>query len=395
MRVAYFHSIGGASGDMVLGALVDAGLPLDSLKQALGQLSVGGFQLSASQERRAGLAGTRVLVDIDEEGAGLRVASEFIVLVAESSLPDSVKDRASRVLQRLGEAEARAHRTGDGEAVLHELGNLDTLVDVVGAVAGLHILGIEEVYASPLMVGNGIVHSSHGHIPAPAPATMELIAEARVPILPPSALQPMPGELTTPTGAAILTTLARFEASPMTVERIGYGLGSRDVPTHPNALGVWLGEGEAAPKIGGLRLLETNVDDSTPEMLAYAQEQLLSLGALDVWFSSIQMKKNRPGVLLSALVPAALEDRAAELILRESTTLGVRARSVERYEAQREVMEVDSSFGAVPVKVKRLGHRVMGISPEYEPCRRIAQERDMPLAEVYRLVTEAAWKQIS
>ena len=395
MRVAYVHSIGGASGDMLLGALVDAGLPLESLKQALAQLTVDGFRISAMQERRAGLAGTRVLVEIDDRDAGPRAVSEFIALVAQSSLPDEVKERATRVFQRLGEAEARAHRTAEGEGVLHELGDLDTLVDVVGAVAGLHILGIETLYASPLLVGSGIVHSSHGAIPAPAPATMELIASARAPVLTPSISHATPGELTTPTGAALLTTLARFEAPHMIVERIGYGLGSRDDPTRPNALGIWLGEEERASKAEGLRLLETNIDDSTPEVLAYTQEELLSLGALDVWFSPIQMKKSRPGVLLSALVPMALEGRAAELILRETTTLGIRVRSVERYEAQREVREVECSVGVVPVKVKRLGQLVVGISPEYEPCRRIAQERGMPLAEVYRLVSEAAWRQES
>ena len=224
---------------------------------------------------------------------------------------------------------------------------------------------------------------------------MELIAKSQASIVPPSPQQPMPGELTTPTGAALLTTLASFDAPPMTVERIGYGLGSRDDPTRPNALAVWLGERQEAPRRDGLRLLETNVDDSTAEMLAYALEQLLALGAVDVWFTSIQMKKSRPGVLLSALVPAPLEGRAAELILRETSTLGIRVRPVERYEARREMREVASPFGAVPVKVKRMGHQVMGISPEYEPCRRIAQERGLPLAEVYRLVSEVAWEQLT
>ena len=379
----------------MLGALVDVGLPLESLKQALTQLKVGGFRISAKQEHRAGLAGTRILVEIDKGNTGPRAVSEFIAMVALSSLSDDVKQRATRVFQRLGEAEARAHRTAEGEGVLHELGDLDTLVDVVGTVAGLHILGIGALYASPLLVGNGMVHSSHGLIPAPAPATMELIANAQAPVLMPTISDPTPGELTTPTGAALLTTLARFEAPQMTVDRVGYGLGSRDDATRPNALGVWLGEEVSASKSEGLRLLETNVDDSTPEVLAYTQEQLLSIGALDVWFSSIQMKKNRPGVLLSALIPMALEGYATELILRETTTLGIRVRTVERYEAQREEKEVECAVGIVKVKVKRLGHRVVGISPEYEPCRRIAQEKGISLAEVYRLVSEAAWRQES
>ena len=394
MRVAYFHSIGGASGDMTLGALVDAGLPLDTLKQALAKLPVDGYRLSVSQERRGSVAGTRLLVETDEGTAHHKAISGLIALVAQSSLDEVIKERATRVLQRIGEAEARAHRISEGESVLHELGHLDTLIDVVGAVAGLHALDIQEVYASPLLVGSGIVETSHGPIPVPGPATMELIAEARAPVVAPSAHRSTAGELTTPTGAALLTTLASFDAPTMIVERIGYGLGSRDTPTLPNVLAVWLGETEAAPKVGGYQLLETNIDDSTPELLAYAQEQLLALGAADAWFSSIQMKKGRPGVLLSALVPAALEGYAAELILRETSTLGIRVRSVERYEADREVQTVACSVGTVPVKVKRLGSQIIGIAPEYDACRRIAQERAMPLAEVYRLVNDAAWQQI-
>ena len=397
MRIAYFHSIGGASGDMMLGTLVDAGVSVEALKGELAKLPVSGFRISARQERRAGLLGTRVLVETEAEpNAGQpRSVSEFIATIHQSTLDEAVKEQATEVLKRLGEAEKRAHRLAKGEAVLHELGDLDTLVDVVGTVAGIHLLGIQEVYASALLVGSGVVKSSHGAIPVPGPATMELIAQSEASIVPPSPQQPMPGELTTPTGAALLTTLASFDAPPMTVERIGYGLGSRDDPTRPNALAVWLGERQDAPKRDGHRLLETNVDDSTPEVLAYAQEQLLALGAVDVWFTSIQMKKSRPGVLLSALVPASLESGAAELILRETSTLGIRVRPVERYEALREVKEVTSPFGAVQVKVKRMGHQVVGVSPEYEPCRRIARERGLPLAEVYRLVSEAAWKQVT
>ncbi len=394
MLIAYFHSIGGASGDMMLGALVDAGLSLDSLERELAKLPVGGFQLSAHQERRAGLSGTHVVVDTSKAQAGPRAISEFIDAVTRSTLDNAVKESATQVLERLGQAEVRAHRLAQGEAVLHELGDLDTLVDVVGAVAGMRLLGIQEVYASPLLVGGGIAHTAHGAIPVPAPATMELIADARAPVISPTPRQPMPGELTTPTGAALLTTLASFEAPTMVVQGIGYGLGSRDDPSVPNALSMWLGEREGAPKVGGYRLLETNIDDSTPELLAYAQEQLLAMGALDAWFSPIQMKKNRPGVLLSALVPAPLEGRATELILRETSTLGIRVRTIERYEAEREIREVSCSLGTVPVKINRLEGKIIGVSPEYEPCRRIALEHGMPLAEVLHTVSEAARKEL-
>ncbi|PKB68247.1 MAG: TIGR00299 family protein [SAR202 cluster bacterium Io17-Chloro-G3] len=394
MLTAYFHSIGGASGDMILGALVDAGLDPESLNRELRKLPVKGLRISASQGQRAGLLGTHVTVSTPGRLREPPTISQFIENITQSTLEEADKEGAIRILNRLGLAERRAHRFWEATQVLHELGDLDTLVDIVGAVAGLRLLEIQEVFSSPLLAGGGTVQTTHGRIPVPGPATMELIAEAQAPVIPPTREHPTPGELTTPTGAAIITTLASFESPPLAVNRIGYGLGTMDFEEFPNAIGLWIGEHSTHTLVSDYRILETNVDDSTPELLAFAQEQLFTLGALDVWFSPISMKKNRPGVLLSALVPTALEGAASELILSETSTFGVRVRSVERYEAAREVRQINTTLGTVPVKVKLAEGRPIGISPEYEPCRSLALETGLSLAEVFRVVNEAAWKQL-
>ena len=390
LKSAYFQCIGGASGDMVLGALVDAGVSVDGLREALGRLPVQGFTLSCERARRGGVAGTRVTVDLDAEGRRSRRIPEFIEIVEESGLEPRVVERSCAVFRRLGEAESSVHGMPTDETVLHELGTLDTLVDVVGAMAGLEMLGVDQVYASPLPSGSGMVDSGHGKLPVPAPATAALFALARAPVVPPPSSASDAGEMVTPTGAAIITSLATFRQPPLKLERVGYGLGSRDPSHYPNVLALWVGEEEGASVIANLALIETNIDDMSGEMLGYVQERLFDLGARDVWFSPIQMKKNRPGTLLSALVPVDLESRAVDLVLIETSTLGVRVRPVTRYEADRESVEVPTSLGTVAVKIKLLDGRRVGVSPEYEACRRIAREKGLPLQEVYRVVEREA-----
>lgn len=397
LRIAYFHSIGGASGDMILGALLDAGAPFNVLKNELEKLHVRGFSLSKQKGQRAGLIGTQVIVELDEglHPSKSRTVSDFVSIIQNSSLEGTVKNSATQVLNRIGEAEKKAHRLRKNNVVLHEMGSLDTLIDVVGTIIALTTLNIEKIYASPLLMGNGIIKSSHGTIPAPGPATLELVAGTNAIIIPPPPEESPPGELTTPTGAALLTTLASFSSPPMTVEKIGYGLGSRDSPSRPNALGIWIGEQQQIEKTIRCRLLETNLDDATPETLAYTQEQLFDLGAVDVWFTPIQMKKGRPGTLLSTLVPITMENSAVEIIFRETPTLGIRVRTIERYEALREVKKINSTLGLIEVKVKKLGNEIIGISPEYESCRKVAQNQNIPLSEVYRIITNEAWSQIT
>ncbi len=375
---------------MILGALIDVGVSKEVLEQELSKLSVRGFSLNCSKGSRGGVTGTHLSVALDEEGRRRRGPQDFLALVEDSRLSPEVKGQASDVFRRLGEAEARTHKSPLQEVHFHELGTLDTLVDVVGAIAGLELLGVKRVYSSSLPSGTGLIKSGHGLLPVPAPATMQLMAMARASITPPPPGVTDAGEMVTPTGAAIITTLASFRQPPMTLERIGYGLGTRDSAHYPNVLAIWLGDEPPQEPEGPLLLLETNIDDMSPQVFGYVQERLFELGALDVWFAPIQMKKNRPGVILSVLIPSSLETRAVEMVLRETSTLGIRVRPVHRHEAQREVVEVGTSLGMVKVKVKRLGDRAVSLSPEYEDCRGIALVRDMSLQEVLRRVTQEA-----
>jgi len=382
-RAGYLHVIGGVSGDMFLGALVDAGLPLGVVEEAYRSLGVTGWRLEASPATAGGVVGTRVRIHLDSPAPRYEWEG-FRRLLAASSLVPSLRERALAVLQRLEEAEAMAHRTPHSH--LHELGSLDTLLDIVGVVAGLAHLGVERLYASPLPAGSGVVASGHGPLPVPAPATLALFTMARAPVMPPPT--PHGGEAVTPTGAALVTTLATFERPTMRVERYGYGVGARPSSPVPNVLALWVGtvEEEGEP----LTLLETNIDDMNPQLYGYVQERLFAAGALDVWLQPVQMKKGRPGVLLSVLAPASLEGTMVEILFRETSTLGVRTRPVRRHEAEREVVTLATSLGAIPVKVKRWEGRPIAVAPEYEACRRVAVERGLPLQQVLRQVTREA-----
>lgn len=370
---------------MLLGALLDAGLSQKRLEGELGKLPVGGFALEVSQGQRGGVSGTHVRVVIEEDAR--HTWEDFATAVGRSALSDSTKARALGVFRRLEEAERRAHRVESGEASphLHELGSLDTLVDVVGVVAGLEALGVTELYASPMPLGSGVTASQHGAIPAAAPATLELAAMAGAPV----GLAGQAGETVTPTGAALVTSLASFGRPTLNVERVGYGLGTRDPAGVPNVVALWLGE-EVRAGGGGLVLLETNIDDMSPQVYGHVQEMLLELGARDVWLTPIQMKKGRPGVLLSVLAADTLEQEAVDLLLRETTTLGVRTRRVRRHVAEREVREVETSLGRVAVKVKYVDGRPVAAAPEYEDCRALARAKGIPLQTVLRVVEAEA-----
>ena len=387
-RAGYFQCLGGASGDMVLGALVDCGLPVSSLRGVVCALGIRGVELGSERDSRQGAFGTRVTVQIDRALEGHRSISEFVDMVQASGLPADVIATSTTILRSLERAEARVHGVETGQVDLHELGSVDTVIDVTCAVAGLAELGVEALYSSPIPTGSGVVTTSHGQTPVPAPATLALLADAKAQTVPPPEGIADSGEMVTPTGAAILTNLVTFGQPAMTVEVAGYGLGSRNPQGYPNALGLWLGrETGAAPP---LVLLETNIDDESPQVLAHAVERLLALGARDSWLTAAQMKKGRTGVVLSALVDQGLEGRAAELIMKETTTLGVRASMVRRHEASREQVVVDTPLGAVPVKVKRLSGRVVDAAPEYEAARSIALEKRVPLRRVMELAMRAS-----
>ena len=375
---------------MVLGAIVDAGVPIADLDREIRKMGVGGFDLTARRARRGGVAGTLVSVDLDEDSPSGLGWTDFTAMIDDSALEPLVAERSQNVLRRLAEAEAAAHGMAIDDIRLHELGTLDTIVDVVGSVAGLELLQVERVYCSALPSGSGIVESAHGLLPVPAPATAALMAMANAPVAPPPGGAVDAGEMVTPTGAAILTSLATFRQPSLTVDRVGYGLGSRESAQYPNALALWLGEESGMAYTTGNTLIETNVDDMGGNLMGYLHERLFEIGARDVWFMPIQMKKNRPGTMVSTIVPSELESRAVDLIMRESSTLGVRVRPVARYEAERRVVEVDTSLGKAEVKVKGLDGQDVGLSPEYESCRRIALEKGLPLKDVYSVVQREA-----
>ena len=394
MRTAYIQSIGGASGDMLLGAFLDLGLPLDVLQEELGKLGVSGYEIAASQETRLEIRGTKLTVAVRDSTH--HTSGAFLAIVGESGLPPRVKARAKEVLEALWRAESRVHGTPQEVLELDELGSLDTLVDVVGFAIGLAYFEVEEVYASPLVLGAAEPPRWPGGYPNPAPATLELVAMGGAPVAADRPMYQGAGELTTPTGAAIITTLAAFERPPMSVNSIGVGLGSKDPESFANVTRIWLGEVAERPTAetqGDIVLLETNLDDASGLVVGHAQERLFSMGAFDVWYSPVQMKKNRPGVVLSVLVSRELEASALELLFRETPTLGVRTRQVERYVAERKIMSMETDMGVIDVKVKYLAGVAVGAAPEFEDCRRIAVESATPFQEVYQLAAAEARRQ--
>ena len=387
MKVAYFRCVGGVSGDMVLGALIDCGASVEEINRALGLLGVKGLCVEPSPESRGAVAGTYVRVAAEGR---VRRLDEMELAIRDSRLPTTVVDKAVTVLRRLSDAEDAVHRASPGGADVHELGSMDTLVDIVGSVVGLEALGIEKVYCSALPSGSGMVGTEHGLLPAPSPATANLMSSAYAPVVPPPGGAGEAGEMVTPTGAALMTTLAKFRQPELNLRRVGYGLGRRDPAAYPNVLALWLGDEQDAPHTTHMTLIETNIDDMTAEHLGYVQGRLFDAGARDVWFTPIQMKKNRPGTMISALAPAHLETALAGLLLRETSTLGVRVRPGARYEAGREVVSVQTSLGRMAVKVKKLDGVSVAVSPEYDDCSRVAREKGLPIQDVYRTVQEQA-----
>ena len=375
---------------MLLGAIIDSGAPVGNLNDAISSLGVSGVRIVAKQAIRGGVHGTHAIVEVDDSSRRSYRLEDFIRVTESSSLPASVKERSTAIFRRIRKAEQQVHRQTEGEPHLGELGSVDTLVDVVCTVVGLEALGIERLYCSPLPTGSGVIKTSHGALPVPAPATSALFELARVPVQPPPGDIPDAGEMVTPTGAAIVTTLAAFSQPSLSIEKTGYGLGTRDPDSYPNVLVLRTGQEFDGPHAAKLSLLETNIDDSTPEVLAYAQERLLQIGARDVWFTPIQMKKNRPATMLSALVSVDLESEAVRLILRETSTLGVRVRPVSRYEADRKIVTVETTLGQVSVKVKVIDGANVSVAPEYEDCRRIALDKALPLQDILRIVRREA-----
>ena len=390
MRIAYLDCFSGISGDMLLGALVDARADLDALRHELAALPVSGYRLEARAVTRAGIAATKVDVALDETPQPHRRLGDVLDLIAGSGLPAPDRDAAARVFRRLAEAEGAVHGIPPDAVHFHEVGAVDAIVDVTGAVVGLRLLGVEALHCSALAVGSGFARSAHGQIPVPGPATAHLLSAVKAPLRDGAGEPAM--ELVTPTGAAIVAELAHFSRPAMTLTGVGTGAGGRDLPGRPNVLRLFLGATEAPAATRTMLLVETNIDDMPAELFGHVQERLLEAGAADVWFTPIQMKKNRPAVLLSVLCRPELEGTVAGLLLAETSTLGLRVQEVRRHEAEREVLHFASTLGPAAVKVKRLPGRPPYLAPEYELCRQLAAAHDLPLIEVYRLVAAEAEK---
>ncbi len=387
MNIAYFDCFSGASGDMILGALLDAGLPLETLRTEIAKLGLGHYELSVERVVKKGMGGSQAVVAVDEghhhhHHRHLRHIEEII---GDSALSDRVKGDSLKIFHRLAEAEAKVHRTSVDDIHFHEVGAMDAIIDVVGAAAGFAALGIDEIHLSPLHVGSGTVECAHGALPVPAPATMELIQG--VPIYSTG----VTGELLTPTGAAILTTLASgFGPMPaMTVDKIGYGAGTSE-PAIPNLLRLCLGRAsmeDVGYEVERMAVIETSIDDMNPQIYEHLMERALEMGAMDIFLSPLQMKKNRPGTLVTII---CAPDRVAEFsdfLIRETTTIGLRWRVENRIKARRDFEGIDTEFGMVKLKIARKGKTMINLTPEYEDCKRLAREKNVPL----KSVMAAAW----
>jgi pyridinium-3,5-bisthiocarboxylic acid mononucleotide nickel chelatase len=378
-RALLLEPIGGIAGDMFLAAALDLGVKLADLERMLGGLELGGYQLRTGRATRHAIVGTHleVVVDPSLHGHHHRGLGEIRDLILRcQSLPERARARAIRVFEVIGEAEAKIHGVPLEEVHFHEVGAVDSIVDVCGAAAVLELLGDPTVFALPPPLGSGTVMAAHGPMPVPAPATLEILREVPVRF-------EGTGELTTPTGAALLKALCQVGAvPPLVVEKVGYGVGTKDFGDRANVLRASLGRlAHGAER--ALVLLETNLDDCSPELLGGLLEQLLEHGALDAWVAPVTMKKSRPGHLLSALVPAELQEPLCRRVFAESTTLGIRVRPVERVALERRVQQVQTRYGPVRVKLGLLGVEVMNAAPEYEDCRARAKEHGVSVKEVW------------
>jgi uncharacterized protein (TIGR00299 family) protein len=387
MKSLYLDTFAGISGDMMLGALVDLGVPVDVLRSVAGALGLSEVEINADKTERKSIAAAKVHVHAPERGV-VRTYANIKSLVAQSDLSPPVKEKSQRVFELLAEAESRIHSRSIDQVHFHELGSADTMVDVAGSVAGLAYLGVEELLCSPLPMGTGMIKTSHGIYPIPAPAVVEILKD--VPVY----SSGIPTEIVTPTGAAIVTALAADFCliPPMRIQAIGYGAGDRDLDI-PNLLRAFLGEreGMARARSGDSRLvLSTNIDDMNPELYPYVVEKLFEAGAEDVWMYPIQMKKSRPAVTLKVLVPPELEEEIKEIVFAETKTLGLRIEEVYKEYLDRKIIEVKTRFGRLRVKLARREGRPVNIAPEYEDCRRAAVEHGVPLKEVYAAAEEAA-----
>jgi pyridinium-3,5-bisthiocarboxylic acid mononucleotide nickel chelatase len=383
--ILHLDGFSGISGDMALGALIDLGVPLSYLKQQLALLSLGGYRLCQKSKVVQGITAVDFSVELDPHALEQRTYRDIREVIEGSELAERVQERALTIFERLAQAEGKIHGVAPDEVHFHEVGAVDSIVDIVGVALGLEFLGVDEVISAPLPVGRGFVQCQHGRLPLPAPATLELLRGV-----------PLYGvdldvELITPTGAALVAVLVeRFLSFPeMTVEAVGYGAGDRQLPDRPNLLRLVLGRHSTGRDEPSLIQIEANIDDLSPEVMAYVLERLLECGVRDAWLSPIQMKKGRAATLLGVLCQRDALGRVGELLFEETSTFGFRYFPVERQILQREWQDVETRYGTVPVKIGRQGEKIYSLAPEYEACRHLARQEGRPLKEIYAAALSA------
>jgi uncharacterized protein (TIGR00299 family) protein len=388
MKILYFDCFAGASGDMILGAMVAAGVEPGYLREQLSLLPVKGFDLNFETVNRSGLSATYARVETAHEHKH-RHLSDIKQIIEASALSEAVKQRAVQIFTRLAEAEARVHNEPVDHVHFHEVGALDAIVDVVGAAICFDVLQIDRFICSPIHVGSGMVKMAHGQFPVPPPAVTELLKGV------PFYATEIKGELLTPTGAAIITTVcSQYGPVPrITTEKSGYGAGTREYPNFPNVLRVLIGETEDTSATDErLWMIETNLDDASPQIIGHVMDRVLESGALDCFFTPVQMKKNRPGVLLSVLCSPNEKETVMKLLFTETTTLGVRSYEVTRRALQRSLVRVETPYGPIDVKVAHLDGRVVNEMPEFEQCRQAAANANVPLKVVEEAARKELWK---
>ncbi len=380
MNLAYFDCFSGISGDMTLGALIDAGCDVSHLRKELRSLQVSGWELTAERVWKNGMAATYAKVKTEDHEKH-RSLSEILEILNKSQLAPQVRDRAGAIFEKLGEAEARVHDVPLEKIHFHEVGAVDAIVDIVGACIAFNALGVDKFACSPLNVGGGTARMAHGVLPVPAPATANLLQGK------PTYSNGVQRELVTPTGAAMVATLCdSFGPQPsMTVSAIGYGAGTADLEGQPNVLRVMIGE-SAVKVVPGyheeISVIEANLDDMNPQIYGYFLEKALAAGALDVYTTPVQMKKNRPGTLLTVLCKPSDTDALTSMIFAETTTFGVRTTRAQRHILPREHVSVSTTFGEVRIKLSRVNGRILQVSPEFDDCRKLAVEKNVPLQQV-------------
>jgi uncharacterized protein (TIGR00299 family) protein len=382
MKIAYFDCFSGASGDMILGAMLDAGLPLAHLQQELAKLGLSHYEVRKTEVVKNGISGSQALVHVEQHHHDHhhRHLADITAIIENSTLAPVVKRDSIRIFTRLAEAEAKVHHTTMDKIHFHEVGAMDAIIDVVGGVIGLHALGIDAIICSPLHVGSGTVVCAHGTLPVPAPATAELVRGK------PVYATGVQGELLTPTGAAILTTLASDfgPLPPMTIEVIGHGAGTAD-RSIANMLRVFIG---SAPQPGKSFIMEqtatieTTIDDMNPQLYDYLIERVLEMGALDIFCTSVQMKKNRRGTLVTILCRPEMVTMLSDFLFRETTTIGLRWRLDNRFTLKRDFVSVATRYGAISCKTATHGDELINVKPEYDDCKRVALEQNVPLKTV-------------